>query len=106
MLSAAQPADRAGAHIVQQCGSSGVHLDSAGARTSPFWPRPCRRTSVRQGAHRRIRRRGRWPGQASSARGVLYMLIGWVAILVARGQTSQQADQQGASQLLAGKPMA
>jgi Domain of Unknown Function (DUF1206) len=32
------------------------------------------------------------------------MLIGWVAILVARGQTSQQADQQGALQLLAGKP--
>ena len=38
------------------------------------------------------------------ARGVLYILIGWVAILVALGQTSRQADQQGALQLLAGKP--
>jgi hypothetical protein len=37
------------------------------------------------------------------ARGVLYILIGWVAILVALGQTSQHADQQGALQLLAGK---
>jgi hypothetical protein len=39
-----------------------------------------------------------------AARGVLYILIGWVAILVALGQTSQQADQQGALQLLASKP--
>jgi hypothetical protein len=38
------------------------------------------------------------------ARGVIYILIGWVAILVALGQTSQQADQQGALQLLAGQP--
>ncbi|HEY2443724.1 MAG TPA: DUF1206 domain-containing protein, partial [Streptosporangiaceae bacterium] len=39
-----------------------------------------------------------------TARGVLYILIGWVAILVALGQSSQQANQQGALQLLAGKP--
>lgn len=39
-----------------------------------------------------------------AARGVLYILIGWVAILVALGQTSRQADQQGALQLLASKP--
>ena len=39
-----------------------------------------------------------------AARGVLYILIGWVAILVALGQTSRQADQQGALQLLAGQP--
>jgi hypothetical protein len=39
-----------------------------------------------------------------TARGVLYILIGWVAIRVALGQTSRQADQQGALQLLAGKP--
>jgi hypothetical protein len=39
-----------------------------------------------------------------SARGVLYILIGWIAILVALGHTSQQADQQGALQMLAGKP--
>jgi Domain of Unknown Function (DUF1206) len=39
-----------------------------------------------------------------AARGILYLLIGWVSILVAIGQTSHQADQQGALQLLAGKP--
>jgi Domain of Unknown Function (DUF1206) len=39
-----------------------------------------------------------------TARGVIYILIGWVAILVALGRSSQQADQQGALQLLAGKP--
>jgi hypothetical protein len=39
-----------------------------------------------------------------AARGLLYILLGWVAILVALGQTSRQADQQGALQLLAGKP--
>src|SRR6201997_129630 len=39
-----------------------------------------------------------------AARGVIYILIGWVAILVALGQTSHQADQQGALQLLAGQP--
>ncbi len=39
-----------------------------------------------------------------TARGVLYILIGWVAILVALGQTSQEADQQGALQLLASQP--
>jgi hypothetical protein len=36
-----------------------------------------------------------------AARGVIYVLIGWVAILVALGQRSRQADQQGALQLLA-----
>lgn len=39
-----------------------------------------------------------------AARGILYILVGWVAILVALGQSSRQADQQGALQLLAGKP--
>jgi Domain of Unknown Function (DUF1206) len=39
-----------------------------------------------------------------TARGVLYILIGWVAILVALGQTSHEADQQGALQLLAAQP--
>jgi len=39
------------------------------------------------------------------ARGVIYILIGWVAILVALGDKSHQADQQGALQLLAGTPV-
>jgi hypothetical protein len=38
------------------------------------------------------------------ARGVIYILIGWVAVLVALGHTGHEADQQGALQLLAGKP--
>jgi len=39
-----------------------------------------------------------------AARGVLYILIGWIAILVAIGHSSQRADQQGALQMLAGQP--
>jgi type IV secretory pathway VirB2 component (pilin) len=39
-----------------------------------------------------------------AARGVIYVLIGWLAILVALGKTSQEADQRGALQLLSGKP--
>lgn len=39
-----------------------------------------------------------------TARGVIYILIGWVAVLVALGRSSREADQQGALQLLAGKP--
>jgi Domain of Unknown Function (DUF1206) len=38
------------------------------------------------------------------ARGVIYILIGWVAVLVALGHGSHEADQQGALQLLASKP--
>src|SRR5277367_548157 len=38
-----------------------------------------------------------------TARGVIYILIGSVAVLVALGQSSREADQQGALQLLAGK---
>jgi hypothetical protein len=38
-----------------------------------------------------------------TARGVIYLLVGWVALLVALGQSSREADQQGALQLLAGK---
>ncbi len=39
-----------------------------------------------------------------TARGVLYILIGVVAILVAFGLSSREADQTGALQLLAGTP--
>jgi hypothetical protein len=39
-----------------------------------------------------------------TARGVIYILIGWVAFLVAIGQSKREADQGGALQLLAGKP--
>jgi hypothetical protein len=38
------------------------------------------------------------------ARGIIYILIGWVAILTAFGHTSNEADQQGALQLLARQP--
>ena len=39
-----------------------------------------------------------------TARGIIYILIGWVAALVALGHSSHEADQEGALQLLAGKP--
>src|SRR5260370_38917305 len=39
-----------------------------------------------------------------TARGIIYILIGWVAVLVALGRGAHEADQQGALQLLAGKP--
>jgi RNase P/RNase MRP subunit POP5 len=39
-----------------------------------------------------------------TARGVIYILVGWVAVLVALGSSSREADQSGALQLLAGKP--
>ncbi|MEP7024316.1 MAG: DUF1206 domain-containing protein [Actinomycetota bacterium] len=39
-----------------------------------------------------------------TARGVIYILIGWVAVQLALGQTSKEADQRGALQLLAGQP--
>ena len=38
-----------------------------------------------------------------AARGAIYILIGWLAIEVALGHSSQQPNQQGALQLLAGK---
>jgi hypothetical protein len=37
------------------------------------------------------------------ARGVIYILVGWVAVLVALGDSAREADQQGALNLLAGK---
>jgi hypothetical protein len=39
-----------------------------------------------------------------TARGVIYILVGWVAVLVALGRSSREPDQQGALQMLAGKP--
>jgi len=39
-----------------------------------------------------------------TARGVIYILVGWVAVLVALGNSSREPDQTGALHLLAGKP--
>jgi hypothetical protein len=39
-----------------------------------------------------------------TARGIIYILVGWVAVLVALGHSSREADQTGALQLLASKP--
>jgi hypothetical protein len=39
-----------------------------------------------------------------TARGIIYILIGWVAAAVALGRSSHEADQEGALELLAGKP--
>lgn len=38
------------------------------------------------------------------ARGVIYLLIGWVALLLAIGRSNQEADQSGALQTLAHRP--
>ena len=38
------------------------------------------------------------------ARGVIYLLIGWVALMIAVGRSNQEADQRGALQTLASKP--
>jgi hypothetical protein len=39
-----------------------------------------------------------------TARGIIYILVGWVAILISLGRSSREADQLGALQLLVGKP--
>src|ERR1700688_3103044 len=39
-----------------------------------------------------------------AARGIIYVLIGWVAILIAVGHSTREADQEGALEYLAGKP--
>ncbi len=39
-----------------------------------------------------------------TARGIIYLLIGWVAIEVAVGHSGREADQAGALQLLASQP--
>jgi Domain of Unknown Function (DUF1206) len=39
-----------------------------------------------------------------AARGVIYILIGWIAILIAFRHSGHQANQEGALQLLAGTP--
>jgi uncharacterized membrane protein len=62
------------------------------------------------GASRSARRAAHSPAMHAlaraglTARGVIYILIGWVAILVAVGHSAREADQAGALQLLAGKP--
>jgi hypothetical protein len=68
-------------------------LSSPLART----PRSARRAASSPAAHALAR-------AGLAARGIIYVLIGWVAILVAAGHSSREADQAGALQLLAGKP--
>ena len=58
--------------------------------------RPARRASHSPAAHFLAR-------AGLTARGVIYILVGWVAVLVAVGHSSREADQQGALHLLAGK---
>jgi len=65
--------------------------------TAPRARGTTRRTSESQAAHVLAR-------AGLTARGVIYVLIGWVALLLALGHRSHEADQLGALQLLAGKP--
>ena len=47
----------------------------------------------------------RWLARAGlAARGVLYLIIGWIAVQIAFGQSSHQADQTGALRLLGRNP--
>lgn len=64
---------------------------------APHLTRSARRASRSPAAHFLAR-------AGLTARGVIYLLIGWVAVLVALGHSSREADQQGALHLLAGKP--
>ena len=65
--------------------------------SAPGITRTARRASHSPGAHFLAR-------AGLTARGIIYILVGWVAVLVALGQSSREADQEGALQLLAGKP--
>jgi hypothetical protein len=64
--------------------------------SSPNVMRPARRASSSPAAHFLAR-------AGLTARGAIYILVGWVAVLVALGHSSREADQQGALHLLAGK---
>lgn len=65
---------------------------------------------ARRSARRSARRAAHSPAMhvlaraGLTARGIIYILMGWVAILVAVGHSAREADQEGALQLLAGKP--
>ena len=39
------------------------------------------------------------------ARGIMYVVIGWIAVLIAFGKTSQQADRTGALHELSATPV-
>jgi uncharacterized protein DUF1206 len=65
--------------------------------SAPGVTRSARRASSSSAAHFFAR-------AGLTARGIIYILVGWVAILVALGHSSREADQRGALQLLAGKP--
>jgi hypothetical protein len=65
--------------------------------SAPHARRAARRASTGKAAHFLAR-------AGLTARGVIYILIGWVAVLVALGHSSRAADQQGALQMLAGTP--
>jgi hypothetical protein len=48
----------------------------------------------------------RWLGRAGyAARGVLYVMVGWIAVQAAFGQSGQQADRSGALQEIGSTPV-
>jgi hypothetical protein len=73
-----------------------VEITVMRSTTIPRARRSARRASDSRAAHALAR-------AGLTARGIIYILIGWVAVLVALGHGSHEADQQGALQLLAGK---
>jgi hypothetical protein len=64
--------------------------------SAPHLTRTARRASRSPAAHFLAR-------AGLTARGIIYLLVGWVAVLAALGHSSREADQQGALHLLAGK---
>ncbi len=62
-------------------------------------------TPVRQARHASATRTPSLVARAGLvARGAIYLVIGWVALMLALGHSNQEADQRGALETLAGKP--
>ncbi|MCW2935713.1 MAG: hypothetical protein JWM19_6675 [Actinomycetia bacterium] len=71
-------------------------MNGMSSTSAPGATRTARRASNSPAAHFLAR-------AGLTARGLIYILVGWVALLVALGHSSREADQTGALQLLAGK---
>src|SRR5215470_13472844 len=82
--------------IVDVCRPADEVMTGMHSVSAPNAMRTARRASDSPAAHFLAR-------AGLTARGVIYMLVGGVAVLVALGHSSREADQQGALHLLAGK---
>src|SRR3984885_11865628 len=83
--------------VAEVCGAVDEVVTGMHSAQAPGITRTARRAANSPAAHFMAR-------AGLTARGIIYILVGWVAVLVALGHSSREADQQGALQLLAGKP--